>query len=77
MASVNIFPDPSMGGRESVYIPILERSKGTTYEEKVAALQNSAKRKERYVENIIKKRKTKEEDHAFYERMMQQGGSNV
>ena len=46
---------------------------GTSYEEKVGSLQN--KRRSRYEENIIKKRKTKEEDQAFYEHKGKQGGS--
>ena len=63
--------------RESVYIPLLERSVGTTYEEKVAALQKSSKKRQKYEANVIKKRKTKEEDAAFYVHMTKQGGSGV
>ena len=36
----------------------------------------SSKRKERYEENIIRKRKTTEEDKAFYDHMLRQGGSS-
>ena len=67
----------SGGGKEVVYTPLLERARGTTYEEKVAAVQHSAKRRDRYEENVMKKRKTKEEDQAFYQHKIQQGGSNV
>lgn len=58
-----------------VHVPILRRGRGTTYEEKLASLQNSARRCQRYNENIVKKRKSKEEDAAFYRHMTSQGGS--
>ena len=58
-----------------VYTPLMQRAKGTTYEEKVASIQTSEKRRQRYEENVIKKRKTKEEDAAFYAHKTQQGGS--
>ncbi|KAL7536010.1 hypothetical protein ACHAXR_006867 [Thalassiosira sp. AJA248-18] len=73
----------------SVHVPLMERAKGTTYEEKVKSIlgeggggtngniRKSSKRKERYEENIIKKRKTAEEDKAFYEHMSKQGGSSL
>ena len=37
----------------------------------------SSRKRERYEENIINKRKTKEEDKAFYEHMSRQGGSHI
>jgi len=64
----------------SLHVPFMERSKGTTYEEKVKSILKLAcgtKRKERYEENIVKKRKTEEEDKAFYDHMLCQGGSSV
>jgi hypothetical protein len=72
----------------SVHTPLMERAKGTTYEEKVQSIlgadaddndaaRKSSKRRERYEENIIKKRKTAEEDKAFYDHMLKQGGSSV
>lgn len=72
----------------SVHTPLMERAKGTTYEEKVQSIlgadtndndaaYKSSKRRERYEENIIKKRKTEEEDKAFYDHMLKQGGSSV
>jgi hypothetical protein len=71
----------------TIHTPLMERSKGTTYEEKVQSIlcaDNSengktSKRKERYEENIhiIKKRKTAEDDKAFYDHMLKQGGSSV
>ena len=83
----------------SVHQPLMERSKGTTYEEKVQSIlgggdgngkdghaqvdavsgncnRKSSKRRERYEENIIKKRKTADEDKAFYDHMLSQGGSS-
>lgn len=69
-------PSPQ-GMREIGHIPLLQRSKGPTYEEKIDALSKSRKRLERYEENVIKKRKTKEEDKAFYDHMARQGGSGV
>jgi tRNA pseudouridine38/39 synthase len=61
---------------DCVYTPLLERSKGTTYEEKIAALQISSKRHQKYETNVIKKRKTKEEDASFYVHMTKQGGTS-
>jgi tRNA pseudouridine38/39 synthase len=62
---------------DSTYVPLLQRHSGPTYEEKVANLQHNSKRHQRYEENVIKKRKTKEEDAAFYRHMAQQGSSNA
>jgi len=96
-------PHPPNGssGREkgltesAVHVPVMERARGTTYEEKVRSilatgkdaavdgvgghrdLVKSSKRKERYEANIIGKRKTTEEDAAFYNHMLQQGGSSI
>jgi tRNA pseudouridine38/39 synthase len=70
----------------TVHIPIMDRARGTTYEEKVQSITSSSrgngattnnKRKERYEQNIVKKRKTTEEDAAFYNHMLQQGGSSI
>ena len=79
---LGIEPAPE-GQREIIHIPLMHRSRGTTYEEKVASLksvQNDAnedtkkKRRKRFEENIVNKRKTTEEDAAFYEHMLSQGG---
>ena len=78
LESNGIIPDSSKLV-ENVYTPLLQRSKGTTYEEKVKAIQlkdSSSKRLQKYESNVIKKRKTKEEDAAFYNNMTQQGGSS-
>ena len=79
---LGIEPAPE-GQKEVLHIPLMHRSRGTTYEEKVASLksvQNDAsedtkkRRRERFEENIVNKRKTTEEDAAFYEHMLSQGG---
>ena len=69
----NLVPSPE-SVRETAHIPLIQRHMGTTYEEKIAALSNSKRRHARYDENVIKKRKTKEEDAAFYVHMTKQGG---
>ena len=74
MAKWKLVPAPD-NRKIAFHVPLLQRSKGTTYEEKVESLQQSSKRKQKYEENVIKKRKTKEEDHAFYVHMAKQGGS--
>ena len=91
---LGIFPHSPTGTNQnqrgqtesSIHIPLMDRSKGTTYEEKVQSILGeggrdtngkSTKRKDRYEDNIIKKRKTSEEDKAFYEHMLRQGGSSV
>mmetsp|Transcript_14316 Transcript_14316/g.41159 ORF Transcript_14316/g.41159 Transcript_14316/m.41159 type:complete len:492 (-) Transcript_14316:746-2221(-) len=79
---LGVEPTPE-GQKEILHIPLLHRSRGTTYEEKVASLKSVQKdsnddtkkrRRERYEENIVQKRKTTEEDAAFYEHMLSQGG---
>ena len=67
------YADPD-GKQEMVHIPLLQRSRGTTYEEKIEALSKSKRRQQKYEENVVKKRKTAEEDAAFYEFMTKQGG---
>eukprot|EP00934_Nitzschia_sp_Nitz4_P008540 Nitzschia sp. Nitz4//scaffold57_size113557//79970//81601//NITZ4_004002-RA/size113557-processed-gene-0.15-mRNA-1//1//CDS//3329554879//8530//frame0 len=76
LAQNTLIPD-SNGLSTTVHVPLLERSMGTTYEEKVEALKKSDKRRQKFEENIIKKRKTAEEDAAFYEHMNKQGGSGL
>jgi hypothetical protein len=78
-----IRPSPS-GPKEILHVPLLERSRGTTYEEKVQSIIDSSatdgsntRKKERYEENIIRKRKSPEEDEDFYHRMVRQGGSGI
>ena len=74
LESIGCYTDPEES-HVVVHKSLLERSRGTTYEEKVASLQRSDRRRERYQENIVKKRKTKEEDSAFYSHKTNQGGS--
>lgn len=61
----------------STHIPLLERARGTTYDEKIEALNQSSRRWKKYEENVVKKRKTKDEDAAFYMHKMGQGGSGM
>jgi tRNA pseudouridine38/39 synthase len=72
-------PDMNMGLDWS-HRPLCQRSRGTTYEEKVASIlhgSSSARRKEKFTTNIIRKRKSPEEDSAFYQHKIQQGGSGI
>lgn len=76
MARWECFPGPN-GVKEISHIPLLQRSRGTTYEEKVEAVSKSKRRQQKYKENVIKKRKTVEEDAAFYNHMAKQGGTGI
>jgi tRNA pseudouridine38/39 synthase len=71
------FVPDSNGLMTALHIPLLERSMGSTYDEKVSALQKSDKRRQKFEENVIKKRKTTAEDAAFYQHMTQQGGTGI
>jgi tRNA pseudouridine38/39 synthase len=71
-----LVPD-SNGLNTAIHVPLLQRSKGTTYEEKVEALQKSDKRRQKFEENVIKKRKTAEEDAAFHKHKIKQGGAGM
>ena len=64
-------------GEETAHIPLLQRSRGTTYEEKIEALSKSKKRQQKYEDNVVKKRKSAQEDAAFYKHMTQQGGTGI
>lgn len=72
----SLVPD-SMGLNTSVHTPLLERSTGTTYEEKVESLKKSEKRRQKFEDNVVKKRKTPGEDAAFYSHKMKQGGTGI
>ncbi|KAL7567601.1 hypothetical protein ACA910_000198 [Epithemia clementina (nom. ined.)] len=74
MKSLGLAPGTN-SAKDFVHIPLSKRSLGTTYEEKVSSAQQSSKRKSRYEENIVNKRKSKQVDQAFYELMTKQGGS--
>jgi tRNA pseudouridine38/39 synthase len=69
-----LVPD-SNGLGTAYHAPLMQRSKGTTYEQKVDALKKNDKRRMKYDDNVIKKRQTKEEDAAFYQHMIKQGGT--
>jgi tRNA pseudouridine synthase len=71
-----LIPD-SHGLNTSIHIPLLKRSRGTTYEQKITALQKSDKRRIKYEESVVKKRKSAEEDAAFYNHMAKQGGTGI
>jgi len=69
-----------------VHVPLMQRGRGTTYEEKVNFILSndtehgkgpSKRKREAYEQNIVKKKVTKEEDRAFYQRMSMQGGSGI
>ena len=60
--------------KESTYVKLMERSKGTTYEEKINCMQG--RKRARYEENM-KKQKNAEDDKEFYDRMSKQGGSGI
>lgn len=60
---------------QAAHIPMAERSMGTTYEEKIVALQSSERKRQRYETNVVQKRKPKQEDALFYAEMAQRGGS--
>jgi tRNA pseudouridine38/39 synthase len=72
----NLIPD-SNGLNTSIHIPLLRRSRGTTYDQKITALKKSDKRRIKYEEGVVKKRKTAEEDAAFYSHMTKQGGTGI
>lgn len=76
MARWECCPGPN-GFKEIAHIPLLQRSRGTTYEEKIEALSNSKRRQQKYEDNVIKKRKTADEDAAFYTHMGKQGGTGI
>lgn len=67
----NMHPDP-FGVKDVTHIPISRRSMGTSFDEKVASLQQNSKRRAKYEENMSKKR-SKEDDQAFYDHMTKQG----
>jgi len=70
----------STNHKEHIHVPLMKRCKSTTYEEKVEGILqegSSSKRRQRYEENIIKKRKAAEYDRNFYMQKLQEGGSGL
>ena len=75
LKGLSLVPDPNGLGTAS-HAPLLQRSTGTTYEQKVDALRTNDKKRTKYDEHVIAKRQTKEEDAAFYKHMIKQGGTS-
>ena len=71
-----LVPCPN-GQSNSIHIPLMQRSFGPSYEEKIQNLKKSEKRRLKFEENIIKKRKSAEEDKAFYSQKIKQGGTGI
>ncbi len=77
----------SEGSKVPIHIPLMQRAKGTTYEEKIKSIlatdaqrndgPPSKRRKEVYENNIKKKKVSKEEDELFYKKMLSEGGSGL
>ena len=72
------------GPTVKLHIPLMQRGRGTTYEEKIKAILStdskngslpSKRRRAAYEGNIKKKKVSKDEDEAFYQHMSAQGGS--
>ena len=57
------------------HVPIMERSKGTSYEEKLHAIMTTDKKRQKYETDVLQKRKTQADDEQFYDFMTRQGGS--
>ena len=74
-----VVPDPqhSLTDKSSgQHIPVMQRSRSTTYEEKVAALHSNKRRRSKYEENIIHKKQPDDVDKEFYQRKQQQGSTS-
>lgn len=75
------------GQKIQLHIPLMDRAKGTTYEEKIKAIlatdgdgvdnPPSKRRREIYETNIKKKKVNLEEDASFYNKMLGEGGSGL
>jgi tRNA pseudouridine38/39 synthase len=76
LLKLSLVPEP-VALNHHIHIPLLKRSKGTTYEQKLEALQKNDKKRKKYEETVVKKRKTTEEDAKFYQYMAKQGGTGV
>lgn len=72
----DLVPSPT-GVMNSVHVPLMQRSMGPSYEQKVENLKKSDKRRLKFEENVIKKRKSAEEDKAFYDHKTKQGGTGI
>jgi tRNA pseudouridine38/39 synthase len=59
------------------HIPLMNRSRGTTFEEKLEALKKHDKKRKKYEEVVVRKRTTSKEDVEFYQHMAKQGGAGI
>lgn len=81
------FGKPETVGPRRLHVPLMQRSRGTTYEEKIQSIMAtdgersdgppSKRRREVYENNIKKKKLSKEEDEKFYKKMLNEGGSGL
>jgi hypothetical protein len=60
-----------------IHKPLMNRAAGTTFEEKLEALKKHDKKRKKYEEDVLTKRKTSEEDVEFYRHMAKQGGAGI
>ncbi|KAL3943385.1 MAG: hypothetical protein SGBAC_002551 [Bacillariaceae sp.] len=60
-----------------IHIPLMSRSMGTTYEEKLEQLMLNDRKRKKYEEGVVKKRQNNEDGKKFYEHMAQQGGAGI
>jgi len=73
-------PSPQTS-KPCLHIPLMERSRGSTYDEKVESIltpsTHEKRRRERFEENIMRKKKNTEEDAHFFDQKIRQGGSCI
>ncbi|CAJ1969140.1 unnamed protein product [Cylindrotheca closterium] len=60
-----------------IHIPLMSRSFGTTYEEKLEQLKLNDRKRKKYEDGVVKKRLATEEDKRFYQHMARQGGAGI
>jgi hypothetical protein len=64
-----------------LHIPLMDRGRGTTYDEKVRSIltpsTHEKRRRDRFEENIIRKKRVVKEDNNFFEEKARQGGSCI
>ena len=70
-----LYPHVQLEQMKHHHIPIMNRAKGTSYEEKLQAIMSTDKKREKYEVDVLSKQKPKQEDKKFYEHMTSQGGS--
>lgn len=72
----HLVPDPQ-GLHTALHRPLFQRSTGTSYEEKVEALQLNEKRRQRYQESVGKQSGGPTADAKFYLQKQQEGGTGL